>query len=672
MGGVHCLEDRSQRCNRRTIRDLIETHARNIPGATSIYAPGRVDLTYAGLLAHVDETVRGLRAFGLRRHDRVAIVLPNGPEAATAFLSVACVATSAPLNPTYRAEEYDFYLGDLDAKAVVVAEGSDSPSREVAARRGIPVIELAADLEAQAGQFRLDGPRPPQAAGERTAEPEDTALVLHTSGTTSRPKMVPLTHANLCASAGNVRDALSLSQSDRCINVMPLFHIHGLVGALLSSISAGASIVCTPGFLAPRFFEWMDQCAPTWYTAVPAMHQAILSRAADNRDIIKRRPLRLVRSSSSAMPPQVMAQLERVFAAPLVESYGMTEAAHQMASNPLPPGRRKPGSVGVPAGPEIAVMDEGGGMLPAGGTGEIVVRGANVTKGYENNAAANEAAFADGWLRTGDQGRFDEEGYLFLTGRIKEIINRAGEKISPQEIDDVLTDHPAVVQAVTFAIPDDRLGEDVGAAVVLREGAGASEMEIRGYAASRLADFKVPRAVVFLKEMPKGPTGKPQRIGLAEKLGLTGGAVPETRPKGRHDGSATPGGVGEQATGRSADRPTRGTPEFIPPRTPFEERLAGIWAQVLGVERVGVTDGFLELGGDSLLAQQVISRIRNAFGVYIPLLAFFEAPTVASLAAAILEKRAELEQQELRDETAAGQSGAPEQSVRAQLKEDTL
>jgi acyl-CoA synthetase (AMP-forming)/AMP-acid ligase II len=346
------------------------------------------------------------------------------------------------------------------------------------------------------------------------------ALVLHTSGTTSRPKIVPLTQRNVCASAVHVAESLSLTASDRCLNVMPLFHIHGLIAAVLASLAAGGTVVCAPGFNALKFFSWMDDARPSWYTAVPTMHQAILARADRNRDAIVRNPLRFLRSSSASLPPQVMKSLEETFGAPVIEAYGMTEAAHQMAANPLPPRARKPGSVGVAAGPEVAIMDEAGRILPAGEIGEVVIRGPNVTPGYQNNPSANAAAFTSGWFRTGDQGAFDDEGYLRLTGRLKEIINRGGEKISPREVDEVLLDHPAVAQAVTFGMPHEKLGEEVGCALVLKEGSKASEGEIREYASRRLADFKVPRRVLFLEEIPKGPTGKLQRIGLAEKLGL--------------------------------------------------------------------------------------------------------------------------------------------------------
>ena len=501
-----------------TIRALLEVGRAE---AAAIGAPGRADLSFGGLRAQAGETRADLHRLGLGRGDVVAIVLPNGPEMAASFLGVAAVATAAPLNPAYRADEFAFTLADLEARAVVVQAGEASPVRAVASGLGVPLIELS-PREGAAGRFTLAGEGAESGAGGRGApEGEDVALILHTSGTTSRPKIVPLSQANVCASAANIGTTLALTADDRCLNIMPLFHIHGLIAAVLSSVAAGASIVCPPGFNALRFFAWMEESEATWYTAVPTMHQAILARAGRNAAIIGGSRLRLVRSSSSSLPPTVMAELESVLGAPVIEAYGMTEAAHQMASNPLPPGVRKPGSVGPAAGPEVAVMGAGGALVETGVSGEVVIRGPNVTRGYARNPEANAAAFHAGWFRTGDQGVLDAEGYLRLTGRLKEIINRGGEKISPREVDEVLLTHPAVAQAVAFAVPHEKLGEEVAAVVVLRAGAEAGEREIRSFAADHIADFKVPRRILFRDEIPRGATGKLQRIGLAEKLGLT-------------------------------------------------------------------------------------------------------------------------------------------------------
>jgi len=587
-----------------SIRGLVERNAGRAPSSTAIAAAGRKPLDYAGLMALVDGIAGELFAMGIERGDPVAVVLPNGPEMAAAFLSVASYTTCAPLNPAYRAREFDFYLSDLDAKAILVPAGADSPARDVAAARSVPVVELQSFTRGPAGRFTLG--RPAGRFGGAHGRGDDIALVLHTSGTTSRPKMVPLSHDNLCNSARNVAGVLRLSPDDLCLNVMPLFHIHGLVGALLSSLHAGAGVTCTEGFLAPKFFEWMAECRPSWYSAVPTIHQAVLARGAGAAQVIARNPLRLIRSSSAALAPKVMLEMERVFGCPVIESYGMTEAAHQMASNPLPPAERKPGSVGPAAGPEVCVMDEAGNHLGPGETGEIVIRGPNVTRGYANNPEANKSAFTDGWFRTGDQGYFDDDGYFYVTGRIKEIINRAGENISPREIDEVLLEHPAVAQAVAFALPDERLGEDVAAAVILHEGQSASEGDLRDFAAGRLADFKVPRRFVFLDEIPKGPTGKLQRIGLAGKLGLTG----------------------KEAAKKEA--------AFVAPRTDLEARMAEIWASELGVEKVGVADDFFALGGYSLVAARIFNRIDEAFGVRLPLTVLFEAPTIEKLTARVI------------------------------------
>ncbi len=500
-----------------TIAELIEQHPDT---ANAIGAPGREWMTFGQFKALALAVRASLRGAGVGAQDRVAIVLPNGPEMAAAFITVAQSATTAPLNPAYKEDEFAFYLEDLKAKAIIVEAGYTGPARAAADRFGLTVLELTATEPA--GMFTLatdvTGTAPDTVPG-----PDDVALILHTSGTTSRPKIVPLLQSNVAASAINIRDSLALTADDVCLNVMPLFHIHGLVAAVSASLAAGASISCTPGFDALKFFGWLEEVHPTWYTAVPTMHQAILSRAPRNAEIIKNARLRFLRSSSSSLPGPVMTQLAETFGAPVVEAYGMTEAAHQMCCNPIEPGRQKPGAVGLPAGPEVRIAHEIENRL-VNGVGEIAISGPNVTPGYEGNPEANEKNFfeADGkrWFRTGDQGAFDEDGFLSLTGRLKEIINRGGEKVSPLEVDGVLSDHPAIGQCVTFAMPHDKLGEEVAAAVVLKEGQSVTERDIRDFASERLAAFKVPRKIVILDEIPKGATGKLQRIGLAEKLGL--------------------------------------------------------------------------------------------------------------------------------------------------------
>ena len=494
-----------------TIVDLLR--ARDAHPAIS--APSRPGITHADLRAQVHALGRQLRAAQVGPDDRVAMVLANGPAMAAAFVGLSPWCATAPLNPGYKPDEFDFYLSDLDARALVVEQGSNSSAIDVAASRGIPVLRV--EERDTAGTLRF---MDIDEVDVQTRPDNAIALVLHTSGTTSRPKMVPLSQANLAASARNIVATLRLGPGDRCLNIMPLFHIHGLMAPVLASMAAGAEVVCTPGFDALRFFSWLGDTEPTWYSAVPTMHQAILARARRNQDVARRSRLRFIRSSSASLPTTVMQSLEETFDAPVIEAYAMTEAAHQMCSNPLPPAARKPGSVGPAAGPQVTILDEQGAILAPGSEGEIAIRGANVTAGYLNNPDANGTAFHGGWFRTGDQGMLDDDGYVKVTGRLKEIINRGGEKIAPLEVDEVLLAHHAVQQACTFAIPHAKLGEEIGAAVVPADGATLTDRELRNFVAERLADFKVPRRFAFVDEIPKGPTGKIQRIGLAKALGF--------------------------------------------------------------------------------------------------------------------------------------------------------
>ena len=498
---------------------LLELLANGSRG-TAIAAPARAGIGHPELRAQVEAVGRQLRGVGVGANDRVAIVLPGGPALASAFVCMAPWCATAPLNPAYTADEFEFHLKDLRARALVVEDGASATADVgaavvVAEAANIPVLRVAEG--SLAGSFRLRGA---SESAVRERPPEAVALILHTSGTTSRPKMVPLSQANLAASARNIAATLRLTPADSCLNVMPLFHIHGLMAPVLASLAAGGAVVCTPGFDALRFFAWLRAERPTWYSAVPTMHQAILARAKRNARIARASKLRFIRSSSASLPPQVMGELESVFGAPVIEAYAMTEAAHQMCSNPLPPAPRKAGSVGPAAGPEVAIMNAEGALLGAGEEGEVVIRGENVTSGYLGNEQANATAFHGGWFRTGDQGVMDADRYLKITGRLKEVINRGGEKVAPLEVDEALLDHSAVEQVCTFALPHAKLGEEVAAAVVLRDGATATERELRQFVRVRLADFKVPRRVVFVPEIPKGPTGKVQRIGLAARLGL--------------------------------------------------------------------------------------------------------------------------------------------------------
>jgi len=586
-----------------SIGQALAEHAARTPHAPAIIAPGRAPLSYAQLAAHIDDMGAALRALGLGRHARVALVVPTGPEMAVTFLAIATWAVCAPLSPSYQAQEYAEYLTALKVSAVLVQEGDDSTEAVAAAQRlSLPVIRIAPLPDAAAGLVTLDATDRLPVDSDDRADPDDLAVVILTSGTTARPKVVPLTHRNLCASAQSTGRAVALTPDDRCLNIPPLFYIHGFC-MVLASLLAGASVVCPPPFEARTFFAWLDECYPTWYVAGPSAHREILAvaDAAPHRAAIARSPLRLIRSGSASLPENTLRDLERTFGAPVIEAYGMTEAGPLIACNPLPPGIRKLGSVGLPVGPEVAIIDSQGEVLPAGQEGEIVARGASIMAGYEDNDAANREAFIEDWLRTGDLGYLDHEGYLFITGRVKELINRGGQKVSPYEVEAVLLDHPSVAQAVVFALPHPTLGEDVGAAVVLHPGMTASVEELRSHVAERLAPFKVPRKIVTVERLPTSAAGKVQRLGLADRLGL-------------------------------ALRPTLSSHSPLPPTTPLETQLVQIWEDLLGIHSLGIEDDFFDLGGHSLLAARLMERIRETFHRDLPVSILYQNGTIARLA----------------------------------------
>jgi acyl-CoA synthetase (AMP-forming)/AMP-acid ligase II len=467
-------------------------------------------VTYGGLRSQVAAVAESLAAAGVGRADRVGIALPNGLPTIVCFLAAAEVGTAAPLNPAYKEDEFRFYLEDTSAKVLLLPPDGGDQARRAAGDR-VPV--LTADMD-NAGTVSISGGSSSRRSVE-SPQVDDVALILHTSGSTGRPKRVPLSHANLSISAHNVARSYALTSDDVALCVMPLFHVHGLVASTLATLATGGAVV-VPGKVNPlSFWRVAHDQRVTWYSAVPTLHQLLLAREKPGAA----RPagaerLRFVRSCSAALAPQVMHDLEAAFGAPVLEAYGMTEAAHQMSSNPLPPRERKPGSVGPGTDVRLSIMDASGRHLKTGERGEVVIKGPNVTKGYENNPEANAASFTDGWFRTGDQGFLDADGYLTLVGRLKELINRGGEKISPREIDEVLLTHPAIAEAVSFGVPHQTWGEEVAAAVVLR--GAATESEILNYCRDRLADYKRPKQIHITEAIPRTATGKIQRRIVAE------------------------------------------------------------------------------------------------------------------------------------------------------------
>lgn len=498
---------------KKTIRNMINQQNDDLIFLTS---EKNEKLSYGEFKIFNEKISRQLAAINIINSDRAAIVLPNGPLMASSFLSISSYMSAAPLNPSYKQEEFEFYLDDLKPKFLLVEPNSKSLAVIAAKNLNIPVFKMRISDNQPLGTFELFD----KETDYKNPYDYDEALVLHTSGTTSRPKIVPLSNLNIFTSAVNISKSLKLTADDHCLNIMPLFHIHGLIAVLSASAKVGASVCASNGFNALKFLDLAETQNITWYSGVPTMHQAILLRAQKKSDKAKQLNLRFIRSSSASLPPAIFEQLNDIFQTPVIEAYGMTEATHQMASNPLPPAIQKPGLVGMPAGPEICIMNDKNEKLSQGEIGEICIKGDNVTNGYENNPEANKQSFVNDWFKTGDEGFFDEDGYLKISGRLKEIINKGGEKISPLEVDNILMDFPPIDQALCFGYKDKMLGEDIAVAIKLKENKSCTEDDIKSYANEKLAKFKIPKKIFIVEDIPKGATGKLQRIGLAKKFGL--------------------------------------------------------------------------------------------------------------------------------------------------------
>ncbi len=469
-------------------------------------------INYQALREQITSMADSLAGIGIGKGDRVAMVLPNGLSAIVSFIAASIAGAAAPLNPGYRQEEFGFYLEDTSAKVLLCPPNGAVEARRAAAAQRIPVYSIETGAN---GEVRLlDAP-----AGKTATAPgpDDVALVLHTSGSTGRPKRVAILHRNIAASVGTIAAHYGLTADDVSLCVMPLFHVHGLVASTLATLFTGGTVVAPLKFDPLCFWRIVRDTRASWYSAVPTIHHLLLTRAGGERPRGAEQ-LRFIRSCSAALPPEMMLKLERVFGAPVLEAYGMTEASHQLASNPQPPGVRKPGSVGPATGVEIGIMDEAGRHLAPGERGELVAKGPSVIPSYEGNPEANAKSYTEGWFRTGDQGFLDDDRYVTLTGRIKELINRGGEKIGPREVDEVLLAHPAVAMAVAFGVPHPIWGEEVEAAVVLKESGGASEAAILGFCKERLADFKLPKKLHIVTAIPHTATGKIQRGAVAQAV----------------------------------------------------------------------------------------------------------------------------------------------------------
>lgn len=607
---------------------------KNNQSVPAILAPARKPMTYEKLVRQIEYVVLFLNSHGLGRDDRIGAVIPDGPEMAVVFLSTIACATFVPFAPHNRKDEYEFLMEKMRIKALFVHSGTETAAKSVAHVKNIPIIEVG-QLAEEAGLFKLscEGRIQGKTAKTGFAGPEETALVLNTSGTTSHPKIVPLTHTNIFSSAYHIADRLRLVSSDRGLHILPMVHIAGLISSIISPLTTGGSIICTPGFKIDTFFNWLTELRPTWYTAVPTVHQAVIEAAEKMLSNPADTSLRFIRTIASPIAETVIEKLEATFKVPVVQAYGMTEAL-SIACTPLEPYKRKPGSTGVPLCPEVAIQDEKGSLLKSGESGEIVVRGPHVVKGYENNPEANQKAYINGWFKTGDLGHFDDEGYLYITGRLKDIINRGGQKVSPQEVEAVLLSHPAVREACAFGAHHKRLGEAVVVAIVLKDSCQMSEREIRQYIAEKLIYYKVPQQVVFVDTLPKNSMGKVQRAGLSEKL------VPLLQA------------------------------EFSAPETEIEITVAKIWSEVLGLSHVGRYDNFFTLGGDSLLATQVVWRVKKEIGIDLPLLTVFQNTTLEGFVGAISQNLLNTVDEMELSELLAEIENLPEVEAKARLGTD--
>lgn len=562
---------------------------------------------------------------------RIGIALPNGSDLALTLLGAMLAGIAVPFNPALGADDAAAALARARVDILVVAPGAeDLAIPSAAARLGIPVLRRSAIAAGKAGE-----------AGEGATErvprprPDETAVVLSTSGSTGSGKLVPLSHRNICASAGDVARSMALGPGDRCLSMWEQHHIGGVVDLLLAPLVSGGSVVMTPGFDAGRFADLVSEVRPTWFQGVPATLAELVLQAR-RRGHRGGGSLRLIRSVAAALTPAGLADLEEVFCVPVIQTFGMTEASPLIASTALPPARRKPGSVGRACGPAIRVLGPDGNDLPHGAEGEVAIRGENVFAGYEDDPAANARAFRDGWFLTGDLGRFDAEGDLFLTGRLKQLINRGGEMVAPDEIDAVLTDHPTIAAAAAFAIPHKGLGEDVAAAVVLRQGGVLSAEDVRTWVAGRLAPFKVPARVVFLDALPRTPVGKVDRPALAALPALAAGL---------------PGSAEGPASGEGPGRVLR---------EPLEAFVAAIWVQELELSAAGPDDDFAELGGDSLSALRVQVALEAAFGLRLTASEARRLRTVRATAAFLRRRGAVLPQSGAADLLGEVAPGSPD------------
>ena len=580
----------------------LQQRAMEAPLAPALAAPGRETLTYSALWDHAMATSEALSDAGVLPGSVAALALRNGPDFLTAVLAITLRSACAFIELDLTPEECRNKLERIRASTLILEDGVTSSAGDIARELGMRIIHVRCSSHAPAGVFSLGDIEDP--SGDHAGRQTGTALILMTSATTDTPKLVPRSRVALRTAAAYNVEAFQLTSADRYLSCMPLTHGHG-IGEAIAQLTVGGMVFCAPAFDANKFSSWIDSFRPTWFSASPTMNRIILTLVSEDPAMFQRVPLRFVRSAAAAPDPGVVLSLEKLLGVPVLNGYGLTEVASAIRSTPS---SRRPGAVGKSFGVEIAIMDESGTLLPPEMEGEIVLRGPTVMSGYLDNPEANQAAFHDGWFRTGDLGRLDHDGFLFIVGRRKEMINRGGKKISPQEVDQVLTRHPAIAEVATFAILHRTLGEDVAAAAVLRPGAQASELDLRQFTAEQLSAYKIPRRIVFVESIPRTALGKPKRSALAEQFREL--AAPGSRPR--------------VITAAAQRAPTE-----------METRILEIWRRVLGVEQIGIEDHFFDLGGDSLSAALMLAQVEKILdpgGHHMDGCDFYDHPTVAALA----------------------------------------
>ncbi len=590
------------------IEHLISKWAESVPKAPVFFGQGQRALSYQELAQLIAQFRTRLPRFGIGPQDRIAIVHSGGAEMAAAVVGIAACSIAVPLNPELSAGEFALHLKDKKVTAIAVEAGLKNPVRQVAGQLSLPLLEIVQDDRLVAGKIALSGPENLINIASSSPTEEDLMLVLTTSGTTSYGKIVPITHGQAIERARQITQMLHLTQQDRGMNLMPLFHIGGLSAGVMATLYSGSSLMPIKNGHVNTLFHCLDEIQPTYIAGGYTVFHAIERKAPAFRDVIDRvKPqIRMLRTGTGRLDQHIADHLEQIFDAPVVEAYGSSETGF-MSCTALSPQRQKPGSVGQPVHTNLTIVDPEGQEVPIGQEGEIVVKGPNVFSGYENDPNKNIEAFKDGHYHTGDQGYLDEDGYLFITGRIKEMINRGGMKIAPIEIDQAMIKHDAVADAAAIPVSHPSLGEDVAAVVVLHERETLKAQELIKFLGHHLAPYKIPSRIYFRDSLPRTATGKLKRRDLASQIQTQANAF-RSGKTGQHTESA------------------------------LEETLLGIWQEAMGISGIGRHDNFFDLGGDSLQAVDLFLLIENRLEQQLSRDILFEAGTIAEMAELIERK----------------------------------